>query len=93
MKLLFKQKMLILCLSTVFGLGGCNNDDTSVDIPSTNDEAISHNLGSFVSERPYILDSLDSASSMRVMDYTMPNIHGETIKTSAFVFFPQNTKT
>lgn len=92
MKLFFKQKTLIICLSSLLGLSGCNDDDTFVEIPPMNSEVISNSIGYFVSEKPYTLDSLDSASSMRVMDYTMPNINGETIKTSAFVFFPKTIK-
>ena len=97
MKLAFKQKILIVCLSTAFTLSGCNDDDTSTTassaIASTSQTNNQQNaIGTFVSERPYTLDSLDNAKSMKVMDYTMENVHGNTITTSAFVFFPKTAK-
>lgn len=92
MKLMYKQKILILCLSSIIALSGCeiNDENTNINPPIT--EETNHYIGTFVSERPYTLDSLDNAQSMKVMDYTMPNINGDTITTSAFVFFPKTPK-
>lgn len=92
MEFKLKRSLLAVFVATGLLLGGCGNDnDNKVEeVVVVPEEPKSEYQ--FVSDRPYELDSLDAAGSMKIMDYTMPNLRGETVTTSAFVFFPNTPK-
>ncbi|MCP0917837.1 alpha/beta hydrolase [Acinetobacter indicus] len=98
MEFKLKHSLLAVCIATGLLLSGCgsdndNNNSGVITTPGGNDGGTGTQPDyRFVSERPYSLDSVDTAGSMKIMDYTMPNVRGETITTSAFVFFPKTAK-
>ncbi|MBP7880153.1 MAG: prolyl oligopeptidase family serine peptidase [Acinetobacter sp.] len=76
-------------ISALF-LSACNDDKDSNQRDNQKDK-------SFVSETSYTYESeglgdLSAASSIKVMNYKMPNVLGKTVETSALVFFPKIAK-
>ncbi|MEE9901994.1 MAG: hypothetical protein PBU42_05190 [Acinetobacter haemolyticus] len=76
-------------ISALF-LSACNDDKDS-------NSKVDQNSKSFVSEASYTYESeglvdLSAASSIKVMNYKMPNVLGKTVETSALVLFPKIAK-
>lgn len=93
MEFQLKRSLLAVFVATGLLLGGCGSDnDNKAEQVITTPEPQPESKYQFVSDRPYDLDSIDAAGSMKIMDYTMPNVRGETVTTSAFVFFPNTPK-
>lgn len=84
MNIILKRTLLAITCSTTLFLAACNDDDNDNNQWSTNK--------SYVSEKPYNLDSMTSAASVKVMTYNMPNVLGETKKATAMVFVPKTTR-
>ena len=82
MKILFKRTLLAITCSASLFLAACNDDDNNQW--STNK--------SYVSEKTYNLDTMTSASSVKVMTYNMPNVLGETKNATAMVFMPKTVR-
>lgn len=71
---------ITLSVSTLF-LAACNDDD---------DDYIGVNPNkTYISEKAYSKDSLDGASSIKVMTYNMANVQGKTAEATALVMFPK----
>ncbi|RKG36969.1 lipase family protein [Acinetobacter rongchengensis] len=84
MNIILKRTLLAITCSTTLFLAACNDDDNDNNQWSTNKN--------YVSEKPYNLDSMTSAASVKVMTYNMPNVLGETKKATAMVFVPKTTR-
>ena len=80
--ILKRSLLAITCGATLF-IAACNDDDDNNQW-STNK--------SYVSEKTYNLDSMTSATSVKVMTYNMPNVLGETKKATAMVFLPKTSR-
>jgi len=80
MNALLKRTLLAITCSTTLFLSACN-DDNDNNQWSTN--------RSYISENAYHLDSINSAASVKVMTYNMPNVLGETKQATAMVFVPK----
>ena len=77
-------------ISALF-LTACNDDDKG------SNHKVDQDNRSFVSESSYTYESegladLSAASSIKVMNYKMPNVLGKMVETSALVFFPKIAK-
>lgn len=71
---------ITLSVSTLF-LAACNDDD---------DDYIGVNPNkTYISEKAYSKDSLEGASSIKVMTYNMANVQGKTAEATALVMFPK----
>ena len=71
---------ITLSVSTLF-LAACNDD---------NDDYIGVNPNkTYISEKAYSKDSLEGASSIKVMTYNMANVQGKTAEATALVMFPK----
>ena len=81
MKNIFKRSLLAVSCSAIFFLTACNDghDDYIGVTPSQ----------TFISETPYSKQSLDEASSIKVMTYNMVNVQNKTAKATAMVLFPK----
>ena len=64
---------------SMLSLTACNDD---------NDSSILTQKPTFISEANYVLDSVDSSSSIKVMTYNMTNVQGKTAEATALVLFP-----
>lgn len=85
---MFNKKTLSLCCAAVLGLVGC----TAVNHqPQHLSQSIIENQVA-VSDRTYQVEQLAEASSIKVLDYQMPNVNGKQVSTSALVLFPQTPK-
>lgn len=82
MNIILKRTLLAITCSTTLFLAACNDDDNNQWSTNKN----------YVSEKPYNLDSMTSAASVKVMTYNMPNVLGETKKATAMVFVPKTTR-
>ena len=81
MKNVLKRSLLAVSCSAIFFLTACNDghDDYIGVTPSQ----------TFISETPYSKQSLDEASSIKVMTYNMVNVQNKTAKATAMVLFPK----
>lgn len=81
MKNVLKRSLLAVSCSAIFFLTACNDghDDYIGVTPSQ----------TFISEAPYSKQSLDEASSIKVMTYNMMNVQNKTAKATAMVLFPK----
>lgn len=84
MQHIFKRSLLALTCSSFLFLAACNdsNDDYVGVTPSQ----------TFISEAAYSKETLDEASSIKVMTYNMVNVQGKTAKATAMVLFPKVTQ-
>lgn len=90
MEFKLKRSLLAVCIATGLLLSGCGDDNNhKAEEIVTAPEAEPESEYRFVAERPYTADVVEQAGSTTVMDYTMKNVQGETITTSAIVFFPK----
>lgn len=71
---------ITLSVSTLF-LTACNDDDD--DYTGVNPDK------TYISEKAYSKDSLEGASSIKVMTYNMVNVQGKTAEATALVMFPK----
>jgi dienelactone hydrolase len=71
---------ITLSVSTLF-LAACNDDDD--DYTCVNPDK------TYISEKAYSKDSLEGASSIKVMTYNMVNVQGKTAEATALVMFPK----
>ncbi|MDR6795494.1 lipase family protein [Acinetobacter calcoaceticus] len=71
---------ITLSVSALF-LTACNDDDD--DYTGVNPDK------TYVSEKAYSKDSLEGASSIKVMTYNMVNVQGKTAEATALVMFPK----
>lgn len=71
---------ITLSVSALF-LTACNDDDD--DYTGVNPDKI------YISEKAYSKDSLEGASSIKVMTYNMVNVQGKTAEATALVMFPK----
>ncbi|WP_198079714.1 alpha/beta hydrolase family protein [Acinetobacter calcoaceticus] len=71
---------ITLSVSTLF-LAACNDDDD--DYIAVNPDK------TYISEKAYSKDSLEGASSIKVMTYNMANVQGKTAEATALVMFPK----
>ncbi|MCU4424200.1 MULTISPECIES: alpha/beta hydrolase family protein [Acinetobacter] len=71
---------ITLSVSALF-LAACNDDDD--DYTGVNPDK------TYVSEKAYSKDSLEGASSIKVMTYNMVNVQGKTAEATAIVMFPK----
>ncbi|MNU66878.1 Prolyl oligopeptidase family protein [compost metagenome] len=71
---------ITLSVSALF-LTACNDDDD--DYIGVNPDKI------YISEKAYSKDSLEGASSIKVMTYNMANVQGKTAEATALVMFPK----
>lgn len=71
---------ITLSVSTLF-LAACNDDDD--DYIAVNPDK------TYISEKAYSKDSLEGASSIKVMTYNMVNVQGKTAEATALVMFPK----
>ncbi|MNH58782.1 Prolyl oligopeptidase family protein [compost metagenome] len=71
---------ITLSVSALF-LTACNDDDD--DYIGVNPDKI------YISEKAYSKDSLEGASSIKVMTYNMVNVQGKTAEATALVMFPK----
>lgn len=71
---------ITLSVSALF-LAACNDDDD--DYTGVNPDK------TYVSEKAYSKDSLEGASSIKVMTYNMVNVQGKTAEATALVMFPK----
>jgi len=69
-----------LSVSALF-LTACNDDDD--DYTGVNPDK------TYISEKAYSKDSLEGASSIKVMTYNMVNVQGKTAEATALVMFPK----
>lgn len=74
---------ITLSVSTLF-LAACNDDDN--DFIGVNPDK------TYISEKAYSKDSLEGASSIKVMTYNMVNVQGKTAEATALVMFPKATQ-
>lgn len=82
----FDKKILSLCCAVALGLVGCaTNQQSKVD-----SHAVATNVA--LLDRPYQVEQLSEAGSIKVLNYHMPNVNGKTVETSALVLFPQTPK-
>lgn len=70
-------------ISTLF-LTACNDDNDRYTGGDSNK--------TFLSESNYAIDSVDNASSIKVMSYNMVNVQGKTAMATAMVLFPKATQ-
>ncbi|ENU07942.1 alpha/beta hydrolase family protein [Acinetobacter calcoaceticus] len=71
---------ITLSVSALF-LTACNDDDD--DYTGLNPDK------TYISEKAYSKDSLEGASSIKVMTYNMVNVQGKTAEATALVMFPK----
>lgn len=71
---------ITLSVSALF-LTACNDDDD--DYTGVNPDK------TYISEKAYSKDSLEGASSIKVMTYNMVNVQGKTAEATALVMFPK----
>ena len=71
---------ITLSVSTLF-LSACNDDDD--DYIGVNPDK------TYISEKAYSKDSLEGATSIKVMTYNMANVQGKTAEATALVMFPK----
>lgn len=71
---------ITLSISALF-LTACNDDDD--DYTGVNPDK------TYISEKAYSKDSLEGASSIKVMTYNMVNVQGKTAEATALVMFPK----
>ncbi|MNZ07562.1 alpha/beta hydrolase [Acinetobacter calcoaceticus] len=71
---------ITLSVSALF-LTACNDDDD--DYVGVNPDK------TYISEKAYSKDSLEGASSIKVMTYNMVNVQGKTAEATALVMFPK----
>ncbi|MEB3865143.1 alpha/beta hydrolase [Acinetobacter sp. IK31] len=74
---------ITLSVSALF-LAACNDDDN--DFIGVNPDK------TYISEKAYSKDSLEGASSIKVMTYNMVNVQGKTAEATALVMFPKATQ-
>ncbi|CAI3127625.1 hypothetical protein MWMV18_MWMV18_00686 [Acinetobacter calcoaceticus] len=72
--------VITLSVSALF-LTACNDDDD--DYTGVNPDK------TYISEKAYSKDSLEGASSIKVMTYNMVNVQGKTAEATALVMFPK----
>lgn len=70
-------------ISALF-LTACNDDNDSYTGGDSNK--------TYLSESNYAIDSVDNASSIKVMSYNMINVQGKTATATAMVLFPKATQ-
>lgn len=70
-------------ISALF-LTACNDDNDSYTGGDSNK--------TYLSESNYAIDSVDNASSIKVMSYNMVNVQGKTATATAMVLFPKATQ-
>lgn len=70
-------------ISALF-LTACNDDNDSYTGGDSNK--------TYLSESHYAIDSVDNASSIKVMSYNMINVQGKTATATAMVLFPKATQ-
>lgn len=80
----FDKKILSLYCAVIIGLVGCTTNYQSKSFSSNT--AVSEVT---ISDRVYQVEQISEASSIKVLDYKMPNVNGKPVKTSALVLFPQ----
>ncbi len=71
---------ITLSVSALF-LSACNDDDD--DYIGVNPDK------TYISEKAYSKDSLEGATSIKVMTYNMANVQGKTAEATALVMFPK----
>ncbi|WP_298145363.1 alpha/beta hydrolase [uncultured Acinetobacter sp.] len=77
----WKKSLVALACSSVLFLTACNDDDKNNVSYST-----------YISQNAYSQDTLDAASRIDVMKYSMPHVLGQTITSSALVLTPKTPK-
>ena len=76
----WKKSLVALACSSILFLTACNDDDKN---------NVSNTYSTYISQSPYSQDSLSAASRIDVMKYSMPNVQGQTITSSALVLTPK----
>ena len=90
---MFKKSVLVTCCISLMGLAGCSSNSVKVENNSVSTaQSFDQSQRIFIAEKPYNIESLPAANTIKVIDYRMPNVLDKSVQTSALVFFPKTAK-
>lgn len=89
-KSMFKKSMLVALMGTSLLLAACNDDKDDNNQPPVSEYSKNYINESFYQrDDGSALDSLDSAASIKVMHYYMPNVLDQKAEATALIMIPK----